>query len=125
MAQRRFRGIARVAGLVFQGYPGRRKTWGQVQASSSLLFNVFQRYDSGNLLIRAVDPRGPRTTARIQATLTKSEPNGRLTLAFDRNRAADAAGLSNPGQPPADPDQLRETRRSGSTDAAEDGKGCR
>jgi ATP-dependent Lhr-like helicase len=51
MARRRFRGIARVAGLVFQGYPGRRKTWGQVQASSSLLYNVFRRYDPGNLLI--------------------------------------------------------------------------
>lgn len=51
MARRRFRGIARVAGLVFQGYPSRRKTWGQVQASSSLLYNVFRRYDPGNLLI--------------------------------------------------------------------------
>jgi ATP-dependent Lhr-like helicase len=51
MAQRQFRGIARVAGLVFQGYPGRRKTWGQVQASSSLLYNVFRRYDPGNLLV--------------------------------------------------------------------------
>ena len=51
MAQRRFRGIARVAGLVFQGYPGRQKSWGQVQASSSLLFKVFRRYDPGNLLV--------------------------------------------------------------------------
>jgi ATP-dependent Lhr-like helicase len=51
MAQRQFRGISRVAGLVFQGYPGRRKSWGQVQASSSLLYKVFQRYDPGNLLI--------------------------------------------------------------------------
>ncbi len=52
MAQRRFRGIARVAGLVFQGYPGRRKSWGQIQASSSLLYKVFRRYDPGNLLIQ-------------------------------------------------------------------------
>jgi ATP-dependent Lhr-like helicase len=51
MARRRFRGIARVAGLVFQGYPGRPKSWGQVQASSSLLYNVFRRYDPGNLLL--------------------------------------------------------------------------
>jgi ATP-dependent Lhr-like helicase len=51
MARRRFRGIARVAGLVFQGYPGRRKSWGQVQASSSLLYNVFRRYDPENLLV--------------------------------------------------------------------------
>ena len=38
MGRRQFREIARVAGLVFQGYPGRRKPGRQVQASSSLLF---------------------------------------------------------------------------------------
>jgi ATP-dependent Lhr-like helicase len=43
--------IARVAGLVFQGYPGRRKSSSQVQASSSLLYNVFQRYEPQNLLL--------------------------------------------------------------------------
>ncbi|MFZ0726839.1 MAG: ligase-associated DNA damage response DEXH box helicase, partial [Desulfobacterales bacterium] len=51
LARRRFREIARVAGLVFQGYPGRRKSGGQVQASSGLLYNVFKRYDPGNLLV--------------------------------------------------------------------------
>jgi ATP-dependent Lhr-like helicase len=52
MAKRQFREIARVAGLVFQGYPGRHKRTRQVQASSSLLFNVFQRYDPDNLLLK-------------------------------------------------------------------------
>ncbi len=53
MARRQFRSIARVAGLVFQGYPGRwTKSSRQLQASSSLLYNVFQRYDPENLLLK-------------------------------------------------------------------------
>ncbi len=52
MGRRQFREIARVAGLVFQGYPGRNKSSGQVQASSSLLYNVFQRYEPDNLLFQ-------------------------------------------------------------------------
>ena len=52
MARRRFREIARVSGLVFQGYPGAQKTLRQLQASSGLLFDVFARYDPDNLLLR-------------------------------------------------------------------------
>lgn len=52
MARRQFREIARVAGLVFQGYPGRRKGSHQLQASSSLLYNVFARYEPDNLLLK-------------------------------------------------------------------------
>jgi ATP-dependent Lhr-like helicase len=51
LARRQFREIARVAGLVQQGFPGDRKTNRQVQVSSGLLFDVFQRYDPDNLLI--------------------------------------------------------------------------
>jgi ATP-dependent Lhr-like helicase len=51
LAKRRFRDIARVAGLVFQGYPGAAKTTRQLQTSSGLLFEVFQRFDPGNLLL--------------------------------------------------------------------------
>jgi ATP-dependent Lhr-like helicase len=51
MAQRRFREIARVAGLVFQGYPGAHKSARQVQASSGLFFQVFQSYDPDNQLL--------------------------------------------------------------------------
>ncbi|MGI4846637.1 MAG: DNA ligase-associated DEXH box helicase, partial [Janthinobacterium lividum] len=51
LAQRRFREIARIAGLVFQGYPGKPKSQRQVQASSSLFFEVFRKHDSGNLLL--------------------------------------------------------------------------
>lgn len=51
MAKRQFREIARVAGLTFNGYPGQNKSVRQLQASSGLLFDVFTRYDSGNLLL--------------------------------------------------------------------------
>jgi ATP-dependent Lhr-like helicase len=51
LAQRRFREIARVAGLVFGGYPGAPKSIKQVQASSSLFWEVFRKYDAGNALI--------------------------------------------------------------------------
>ena len=51
LAQRRFREIARIAGLIFQGYPGQPKSNRQLQASSSLFFEVFRKHDAGNLLL--------------------------------------------------------------------------
>ena len=51
LARRQFREIARVAGLVFQGYPGAVKALKQVQASSSLFFDVFQKYEPEHLLL--------------------------------------------------------------------------
>ncbi|MEA9978385.1 MULTISPECIES: ligase-associated DNA damage response DEXH box helicase [unclassified Pseudomonas] len=51
LALRRFREIARIAGLVFSGYPGAPKSARQLQASSGLFFEVFKQYDSSNLLL--------------------------------------------------------------------------
>ncbi|CAG0945997.1 hypothetical protein GPROT2_03512 [Gammaproteobacteria bacterium] len=51
LARRRFREIARVAGLIFTGYPGAPKSTRQLQASSSLFYEVFRKYDAGNLLL--------------------------------------------------------------------------
>jgi ATP-dependent Lhr-like helicase len=51
LARRQFREIARIAGLIFQGYPGNNKSMKQVQASSGLLYDVFARYDPDNLLL--------------------------------------------------------------------------
>ncbi len=51
LAQRRFREIARVAGLVFSGYPGAPRSLRQLQASSSLFYEVFRKYDAGNRLL--------------------------------------------------------------------------
>ena len=51
MARRQFREIARVAGLVFQGFPGQGRSARHLQASSSLFYEVFARYDPDNLLL--------------------------------------------------------------------------
>lgn len=51
MAKRQFRQIARVAGLIHPGFPGRRKTAKNLQASSNLFFDVFEQYDTNNLLL--------------------------------------------------------------------------
>ncbi len=52
MARRKFRDVAVIGGLVFQGYPGERKKARHLQASASLLFNVFSEYEPNNLLLR-------------------------------------------------------------------------
>tara|TARA_B100001248_G_C27397642_1_gene466842 strand:+ start:40 stop:2562 length:2523 start_codon:yes stop_codon:yes gene_type:complete len=51
MSKRQFREVARVAGLIFQGYPGAQKSARQVQASGGLFFDVFAKYDPENLLL--------------------------------------------------------------------------
>jgi ATP-dependent helicase Lhr and Lhr-like helicase len=51
LARRRFREIARVAGLIFTGYPGQAKSARQLQASSTLFYEVFRKYDGGNRLL--------------------------------------------------------------------------
>ena len=52
MARRRFRDIAHIGGLVFTGYPGQPVKNRHLQASSSLLFEVFSEYEPDNLLVR-------------------------------------------------------------------------
>ena len=55
LARRQFREIARVAGLIFQGYPGQSKSMKQVQVSSGLLYDVFSQYDPDNLLLKQAE----------------------------------------------------------------------
>jgi len=52
MAKRKFRDIAVIGGLIFQGYPGEQKKARHLQSSASLLFNVFSEYEPHNLLLR-------------------------------------------------------------------------
>jgi ATP-dependent Lhr-like helicase len=52
MARRRFRDIAHIGGLVFTGYPGQQVKNKHLQASTSLLFEVFTEYEPDNLLVR-------------------------------------------------------------------------
>jgi ATP-dependent Lhr-like helicase len=86
LAQRRFREIARVAGLVFGGYPGAPKSLRQLQASSSLFFEVFRQYDAGNRLLTQAEAEvlaQELELSRLQATLQRLQalPLQAVTLA--------------------------------------------
>lgn len=52
LAKRKFRGISQIAGLVFSGFPGDRKTGKHLQMSSSLFFDVFTEYEPDHLLLQ-------------------------------------------------------------------------
>ena len=51
LSRRRFREIARVAGLVFQGHPGEKRSTRSLQASASMFHDVFARHDPDNPLL--------------------------------------------------------------------------
>ena len=74
LARRRFREIARIAGLVFSGYPGAQKSARQLQASSGLFFDVFRQYDPANLLLTQAEEevlRQELEVERLEQTLTR------------------------------------------------------
>jgi ATP-dependent Lhr-like helicase len=76
LAQRRFREIARVAGLVFTGFPGAPKSTRQLQASSSLFYEVFRKYDPANLLLTQADAEvlgQELEIGRLAATLARMQ----------------------------------------------------
>lgn len=52
MARRKFRDIAVISGMVVQNYPGVQKNNKSLQASSGLIFNVFEDYNPENLLFK-------------------------------------------------------------------------
>jgi ATP-dependent Lhr-like helicase len=74
MAKRKFREIAAISGLMFQGYPGKNMKTRQLQASSSLLFNVVSKYEDNNLLIKQA----------YQEVLTYQLEEVRMRQALDR-----------------------------------------
>lgn len=79
MARRKFRDIACIAGLVFQGYPGKYIANRHIQSSAGLFFNVFSDFDKHNLLLRQAydevfyqqleEPRLAAALQRIQQSL--------------------------------------------------------
>lgn len=52
LAKRRFRDIARIAGLLFTGFPGKAKTNRNLQMSSGLLFDVLKQYEPEHRLLQ-------------------------------------------------------------------------
>ena len=74
MARRKFRDIANISGLIFQGFPGKYKKERHMQSNSGLLFNVFYDYDPHNhLLLQA-----------YEEAMEHQLEEGRLRLALER-----------------------------------------
>ena len=93
MARRKFRDIACIAGLVFQGYPGKYVANKHLQSSAGLFFNVFSDYDKHNLLLRQAydevfylqleEPRLAAALHRIQqSTIVITHPKRFTPLSF-------------------------------------------
>ncbi|MEM8954461.1 MAG: ligase-associated DNA damage response DEXH box helicase [Verrucomicrobiota bacterium] len=87
LARRQFREISRVAGLVIDNFPGPKRTKRNLQASTSLLYNVFCQYDPNNLLLaqaqREILERQLEMT-RLQTTLKKAASQS-LVLVYSQN----------------------------------------
>lgn len=87
VARRQFRDIARIAGLVMQGMPGRAKTTRQLQASSGLLYDVLVRYDPANLLVDQATREvldGQLEAVRLRACLERLSAQRLVLLAPPR-----------------------------------------
>ncbi|GLB48372.1 ligase-associated DNA damage response DEXH box helicase [Neptunitalea lumnitzerae] len=74
MARRKFRDIAVIAGLVFQGYPNKLLKSKHLQSSSQLLFNVFKDFEPDNLLYQQA----------YRETFEHTLEEGRLIQAMER-----------------------------------------
>jgi ATP-dependent helicase Lhr and Lhr-like helicase len=88
LGRRQFREIARVAGLVFQGYPGQPQSNRHLQASSGLLYDVFAQYDPDNLLL----------VQTVREVMERQLEAPRLASALARLRGARAV-VTNPARP--------------------------
>lgn len=76
LALRRFREIARISGLVFQGFPGATVRTRQLQASAGLFYEVFRQHDADSLLL----------TQASKEVLEQELEIGRLRRALERLR---------------------------------------
>ncbi len=88
MGRRQFREIARVAGLVFQGFPGQNRSNRQLQVSSGLLYDVFAEFDPQNLLLEQA----------IREVMERHLEAARLAAALVRLRGS-RARLTTPARP--------------------------
>ncbi|QDO94467.1 ligase-associated DNA damage response DEXH box helicase [Formosa sediminum] len=79
LAKRRFRDIAVISGLLFTGFPSKLVKSKHLQASSQLLFGVFEDYEPDNLLYQQA----------FTETFEHQLEAGRLQLALDRINTQD------------------------------------
>ena len=73
MARRRFRDIAVISGLVFQGFPNKPIKSKHLQSGSQLFFEVFKDYEPDNLLYKQA----------IEETFDHGMERGRMQLVFE------------------------------------------
>lgn len=81
LSRRQFRRVARVSGLVFEGYPGSRKSDKQLQESANVLYRVFRKWDPEHPLLRqaereVLERQFERT--RLEATLDRIREGDRI-----------------------------------------------
>ncbi len=88
LGRRQFREIARIAGLVFQGYPGQGQSNRQLQASSGLIDDVFAQFDPDNKLL----------AQSVREVLERHLEGPRLSNALARLRRS-AAVITDPPRP--------------------------
>jgi ATP-dependent Lhr-like helicase len=74
MARRRFRDIAVISGLVFQGYPNKPIKSKHLQSGSQLFFEVFKDYEPDNLLYQQA----------VEETFDHGMDRGRMQLVFEQ-----------------------------------------
>ncbi|MCT8339514.1 ligase-associated DNA damage response DEXH box helicase [Flavobacteriaceae bacterium TK19130] len=74
LARRKFRDIAVISGMVFQGYPNKMAKTKHLQSSSQLLFDVFRDYEPDNLLYQQA----------FRETFEHQLEKGRLRMALER-----------------------------------------
>ncbi len=74
LARRKFRDIAVISGMVFQGYPSKQIKTKHLQSSSQLLFDVFRDYEPENLLFKQA----------YRETFEHQLEEGRLRIALER-----------------------------------------
>jgi ATP-dependent Lhr-like helicase len=79
MAKRKFRDIAVIGGLIFQGFPGEHKKAKHLQSSAALLFKVFEEYEPNNILLRQA----------YRELMEQQMEEERLRAAFDRISASE------------------------------------
>ena len=88
LGRRQFRETARIAGLVFQGYPGQPNPARQLQASAALLYEVFAEYD----------PDNPLLAQAVREVLDHRLEAGRIATTLARLRASPVL-LTRPARP--------------------------
>ena len=73
MARRRFRDIAVISGMVFQGFPNKPIKAKHLQSGSQLFYDVFKDYEPDNLLYQQA----------LEETFDHGMERGRMTQVFE------------------------------------------